>query len=54
MSDLPKSKTTVWIDQQDKDNMAVIKRVYRLASDSAAIRYALQQVAREAKAEDQR
>lgn len=42
------------IDQQDKDNMATIRRVYRLATDSAAIRYALQQVAREARAEEQR
>lgn len=54
MPEVPKSKTTVWIDQQDRDNMAAIKRVFRLASDSAAIRYALQQVAREARAEEQR
>lgn len=46
----PKSKTTVWIDQQDRANMETIRRVYGLASDSAAIRFALQQAAREAKA----
>jgi hypothetical protein len=54
MPDELKSKTTVWIDRQDRENMETIRRVYRLASDSAAIRYALQQVAREARAEDQR
>jgi hypothetical protein len=54
MSEAPKSKTTVWIDQQDRDNMAAIKRVYRLASDSAAIRYALQRIAQEARVEERR
>lgn len=50
MTEEPKSKTTVWIDQQDRANMETIRRAYRLASDSAAIRFALQQAAREAKA----
>ena len=54
MSEAPKSKTTVWIDQQDRNNMEAIRQVYRLASDSAAIRYALQQVAREARMGEQR
>lgn len=54
MVEAPKSKTTVWIDQEDRGNMKTIRRVYRLASDSAAIRYALQQVARAARAEEAR
>lgn len=54
MLDDVKKKTTFWVDTQDRDNMAAIRRVYGLASDSAAIRYALQKVAREVRAEDQR
>ena len=51
MSDDKKTRTTIWVDQQQRDNMAEIRRVYGLSSDSAAIRYALQKVAREARAE---
>lgn len=54
MPEEPKSKTTVWIDQEDRANMATIRRTYRLASDSAAIRFALQRVAQEARSEGQR
>lgn len=50
MTEGPKSKTTVWVDQQDRANMEVIRRAYKLASDSAAIRFALQQAANEAAA----
>lgn len=52
--DAPKVRMTVWVSQQDRDNMAAIRRVYNLASDSAALRYALQKVAREARAEEAR
>ena len=52
MADTLKAKTTIWIDQQDRDNMEAIRRAYRLASNSAAIRYALQQVARAARSEE--
>ena len=54
MPDEAKKKTTFWVDSQDRDNMGAIRRVYGLVSDSAAIRYALQKVAREARAEEQR
>jgi hypothetical protein len=54
MADEPKKKTTYWVDTQDRGNMVAIRRVYGLASDAAAIRYALQKVAREARAEEQR
>jgi hypothetical protein len=49
MTEQPKARTTVWIDQQDRANMETIRRAYKLASDSAAIRFALQQAANEAK-----
>jgi hypothetical protein len=54
MADESKKRATYWVDAQDRDNMAAIRRVYGLASDSAAIRYALQKVAREARTEEQR
>lgn len=53
MTEGPKSKTTVWVDQQDRANMEIIRRAYKLASDSAAIRFALQQAASEARARPQ-
>jgi 5-methylcytosine-specific restriction endonuclease McrA len=34
-----------YVDQQDRANMETIRRAYKLASDSAAIRFALQQAA---------
>ena len=50
MTEEPKSKTTVYVDQQDRANMESIRRAYKLTSDSAAIRFALQQTANEARA----
>lgn len=49
MTEGPKSKTTVYVDQQDRANMETIRRVYKLNSDGAAIRFALQQAANEAR-----
>lgn len=55
MSDqIAKARMTVWVDRDDRQNMAEIRRAYRLASDSAAIRYALQRVAQMARSEAQR
>ena len=54
MSDDQKVRRTFWVDQQDRNNMEAIRRVYGLATDSAALRYALQKVAREARSEEQR
>lgn len=47
MADEPKSRTTVWTTERDRNNMATIKQVYNLASDSAAIRFALQRAVNE-------
>ena len=49
-----KVRMSVWVGRQDRENAATIARVYGLASDSAALRYALQRVAREARAEEAR
>ena len=50
MTEDPKSKTTVYVDQQDRANMETIRRAYKLSSDSAAFRFALQLAANEARA----
>jgi hypothetical protein len=50
MSDELKGRMSIWVDQKDRDNMAAIRRVYGIASDSAAIRFAVQRIAREIEA----
>lgn len=49
MPDELRRKMTLWISDRDRDNMVAIKEVYGLSSESAAIRYALQAVSREAR-----
>ncbi len=45
--DMPtsKSRTGIWLDEADRENIAAIRRTFRLPSDAAAIRYALQRLA---------
>lgn len=49
-----KKRMTVWVDQQDRDDMKVVAESAGLASDSAAIRYAIRKLAREIRAEEAR
>lgn len=49
-----KKRMTVWVDQQDRDDMKLVAESVGLASDSAAIRYAVRKMAREIRAEDAR
>lgn len=49
-----KKRMTVWVDQQDRDDMRLIERSVGLASESAAIRFAVRKLARELRAEEAR
>jgi Arc/MetJ-type ribon-helix-helix transcriptional regulator len=49
-----KKRMTVWVDQQDREDMKLIEASVGLASESAAIRYAVKKLAREIRVEEAR
>lgn len=52
MAEDGKKRMTVWVDQQDRDDMKAIAAAVGLATESAALRYAIRKVAREIRAEE--
>lgn len=46
-----KRRMTVWVDQRDRDDMRLIESSVGLASESAAIRFAVRKLARELRGE---
>ena len=52
MVDGDKKRMTVWVDPQDRDDLKTIAASVGLATESAALRYAIRKVAREIRAEE--
>jgi hypothetical protein len=48
-----KKRMSVWVTPEDREAMKIIARHLGLGSESAALRYAVLQVAREIKAKEQ-
>jgi hypothetical protein len=52
MPDPTKARMSIWVEPDDREDMATIKKAFGLPTDSSAIRYAIRRLAQEI--EDQR
>lgn len=49
-----KERMSVWVESQDRDSMKEIRAAFGLPTDSAAIRYAVREVARQIRRRNRR
>ncbi len=47
MPEAGKARMSIWVEPQDREDMAVIREAFGLPTDSSAIRYAVRRLARE-------
>jgi hypothetical protein len=48
-----KARMSIWVEAQDRDDMAAIREAFGLPTDSSAIRFAIRKIAREIRGQDQ-
>lgn len=52
MPEEPKVRMSLWVEPRDRADMATIREEVGLATDSAAVRYAIRRIARELRSEN--
>ena len=53
MAGVEKARMSIWIEPDDREDMATIKKAFGLPTDSSAIRYAVRRLARELEEQNQ-
>jgi len=53
MPEAEKARMSIWVEPQDREDMAAIRDEVGLPSDSSAIRYAIRKLAREIRGQNQ-
>ena len=53
MPETEKARMSIWVEPQDRNDMAAIREAFGLPTDSSAIRFAIRKLAREIRGEDQ-
>ena len=53
MPETGKARMSIWVEPQDREDMAAIREAFGLPTDSSAIRYAVRKLAREIRGQDQ-
>jgi hypothetical protein len=47
MPETTKARMSIWVEPDDREDMATIKKAFGLPTDSSAIRYAIRRLAQE-------
>ena len=53
MPETRKARMSMWVEPQDREDMAVIRDAFGLPTDSSAIRFAIRKLAREIRGQDE-